>query len=497
MRATLMAFLIAVLFCGQAAAQRPITTRGDVLAALKAEGVSLEIDDSTGSEWIFGMIGDNGFGVELGPCRPACERVTLKLGNSPDPLPSASNIAEWNAIHPYARATTNDTGLDIDMVIPLGNQGMTRDVFASYITLWKDLLRNSTDFVLSRGMWELPFASAPPAADSAPVRDRRTPQAASVTPETTPLPDAGHPIVFEFPGATAGSIVTALSVDLSPCDGPPSEGGLLVVNADGRSTSNAGFISQCMPGQRIRFIYFDVPHLELRRKFESGFLEGFLRKNALDYRTFRWVRLPNFEVWEALLARVPRPAPKPRIVARAPAPIPPTPRPAIPGAPGETDILGAHARAFARNYAAQTTGTPGQLAYPSPFGGVAYYEQRILSGLSCRKLPPGTYRCSYSIAKTYQAAPDSYYGKFLVGFKSNTSPAPFTYDYQRRNGRWESSALDAEVRRAAAAASATNAERDRADSDAARRRSEENERQRKEDWERCKRNAPAWVACPY
>lgn len=108
-------------------------------------------------------------------------------------------------------------------------------------------------------------------------------------------------------------------------------------------------------------------------------------------------------------------------------------------------ILSAHAQAYAQHFNAQATSTPGEVGYPSPFGGIAYYERRYLTNLSCRRLAGGDAQCSYAIAKTFTPAHDSLLGHFATNFMQPTSPARMNYTFKQRGGVLTSAALNAEV----------------------------------------------------
>lgn len=131
----------------------------------------------------------------------------------------------------------------------------------------------------------------------------------------------------------------------------------------------------------------------------------------------------------------------------------------IGGGPSYAAILSVHGSAYANSFNGQTTTKPGEVAYPSPFGGIAYFERRQLSDLSCRKLAAETFRCSYKIAKTFEGDNDSIFGKLTAAFIPNQPPTPFTYTYVRKGGSWSSPELATEVRVEAEAARKRQSER--------------------------------------
>jgi hypothetical protein len=117
-------------------------------------------------------------------------------------------------------------------------------------------------------------------------------------------------------------------------------------------------------------------------------------------------------------------------------------KPSAPAAAAPTldDVLAVHAVTVAHYYRAQATSTNGTVAYPSPYGGIAYYENRSASDLACTRLSSTSFRCSYTLNKSFQPASDSLYGKLQTAFFRPTSYRA-TYTFSRQNGGWISKDL--------------------------------------------------------
>jgi len=115
------------------------------------------------------------------------------------------------------------------------------------------------------------------------------------------------------------------------------------------------------------------------------------------------------------------------------------------------DILSQHAKWVAESYGGRTTSRPGEIVYPSPFGGAAYYERRLVAGHACSKIRTGVFRCDYSLLVTRSADPNSLYGSLQTAFMKGIEAVDFRYTYEWRNG-WVSDDLAKAVRADAAAA---------------------------------------------
>jgi len=162
--------------------------------------------------------------------------------------------------------------------------------------------------------------------------------------------------------------------------------------------------------------------------------------------------------------------------------------PAGRAAPTGKEILEVHAWTFATLYGGKINQVAGSVAYPSPYGGIAYYEHRSISNLACSRLSATSFRCSYDLSKSFSAAPDSTWGKLQVAFMRPTS-GRFTYGFSwvRVNGvtGWISNELHNEI----VADVSNQARRNQSAADIKRKYEEDERKRRYDDCRYVQRNA--------
>jgi hypothetical protein len=286
-------------------------------------------------------------------------------------------------------------------------------------------------------------AAAAAGAEAAPAQPAKIPVIAEKDFGAAPLPSLTRPVAVRRLSKGIGEMTTIYF--RPPCD-DPAEYPRYKMNAFLYAPGKYAHFAWCQNGEPY---FVDTwgglsALAEIKRRLALGSLQDtsdafFTWQDFEIWRTIRidYWSMPKLEkVWFQRMTTGERPAAAKPVVAK--------------GAPDASAILAAHARAYASSYNGQTTGVAGEVAYPSPFGGVAYYERRRIANLSCQPLKSAGYRCTYSIAKAYEAAPDSLYGAFSAAFARSTTLTQFTYDFLWRRGAWSSADLDASVAKNAA-----------------------------------------------
>jgi TPR repeat protein len=125
---------------------------------------------------------------------------------------------------------------------------------------------------------------------------------------------------------------------------------------------------------------------------------------------------------------------------------------ALYGAPRANDIAEVLARSSSRFFGGSLTSTPGEQAFPSPFGGIQHYVRRSVTNVTCDKLNSTTYRCQYDLRRVQVGASDSFWGQ-LVAATADWTGQNSTNRWKSvilfKGGVWSSSQIDDENRQAA------------------------------------------------